>query len=457
MLTYTLIYKLASYLLVVALSIILYRCSIEDTSVAASQGDITVPTDTLELGSIFSEVTTKTLKFKISNSSSSEVEIDTLRLKKYHRFATLIVNGKVYNSTSAVGVSISAGHDIWVFITLNLPYSQVGQDDMKDTFEVISNSVTLYEIPLRGLIHNSIPIHGAELNVSSKRILRQDKKYFINGEIIVSDTLTIESGVHCFFTHQGSISIQPGGVLRIEGRLQGPVRLTSTETEQKPGQWQGIEVKKGVDGVTIDYAIISGAINSIDTKSEITLTNTQIFETLQSAIRVGNTKIRASNVVVSTALYAVVNLNGKVDVSFEHCTFVNLSTNPRISACINSDNGQDIDQASSLYFGNTVVAGKLRNEFNEGILPSRSILQMEGCFVSYKTEDLFFQIFSRNNILEDTPPVFINVDLYNLRIFSAASVLAGAGVPDIAKRTPKDLDGKDRTSMEKPDIGAYQL
>lgn len=450
-------YKFLTLLGVLVLSVILYRCSLEDTPVAATQDDISVPTDTLDLGTIFSEITTKTLKFKISNSSSSDVEIDTLRLKKYHRFATMIIDGKVYNSTSAIDVVISAGHDIWVFITLNLPYNQVGQDEIYDAFELISNNVGLYEIPLRGIIHNSIPIHNKDLFVSTKRTLRQDKKYFISGEIKVTDTLIIESGVRCFFTHQGGISIQPGGVLRVEGSLQDPIHLISTETEQKPGQWQGIKVEEGVKEVAIDYAIISGAVNTIDTKSNVSLTNTQIFETLQSAIRVENTTIRASNIVVSTALHAIVNLNGKVDVSFEHCTFVNLSTNPRISACINSDNGQDIDQASSLYFGNTVIAGKLRNEFNEGILPSRSILKMEGCFVSYKTEDLFFQIFSLNNILNSNPPIFINIDLYNLRVFSAASVLAGAGMPEVAKRTPKDLDGKDRTLASKPDIGAYQL
>jgi hypothetical protein len=190
--------------------------------------------------------------------------------------------------------------------------------------------------------------------------------------------LTIQAGVQVYLNYKAGIWVYRYGQLKVLGQKGNEVVFQGARREKvfndDPGQWDRIWINEGSNNNQIDYAIIKNGYIGIQTEllgnviglpGKLTLTNTKIQNMSMWGIYGFGYVINGGNNVVTNCHEHLLNVVIGGDYRFVHCTFANFWTKdsrqkPAINVSNYTSSGQTLPVL--LYFGNSVIDGKLDNE-----------------------------------------------------------------------------------------------
>ena len=203
------------------------------------------------------------------------------------------------------------------------------------------------------------------------------KPYVIYGEIFITACkLTIPPGtrVHVhggiarndlFGTFNDGILYTLGnGKIEILGTAENPVVIQGDRLEEpftnQPGQWTGIVLGTGSKGNIIEHAIIKNGIFGVyvDSTADLSIRNSQIFNTAGSGIIGYRGEIEATNTLVYNNGSNSVQIILGGNYQFDHCTLASYGVD-----------------AAALGMSNFTCYDDFLTCAEIGIFPTKSILQ----------------------------------------------------------------------------------
>lgn len=501
-------------LFILAIIIAISSCR-NDFETTRSTGNLEFSRDTIFLDTVFTNIGSSTFNLKVYNRSDEDIFIPSVRLGRGES-SDYRLNVDGVPGRSFENVEILANDSVFVFVETTLDINTIGDgaDEFLYTDAIQFDTEGLQqEVALVTLVKDAIflfadrdnstgmvetlTVNGVETSLEG-RFLEDDeltftneRPYVIYGFMAVGDpsgndakTLNVEAGARVHFHADSGLLIADNATLSINGSLSTDPDLQENEVifegdrletgfSNVPGQWGTILLTDGSVNNTINYATIKNATvgilnesNTVTNNPNLSITNTQIYNS--SAVGLINrlSTVEASNLVINNCgqFSLLIQFGGIYD--FTHCTFGNYWTQSfRDTPAVFLDN-TFIDQAADLVqanFTNTIIFGNQNEEigFNNNDIAAfnfkftNSLIRFDDNFGNFDDDPLFD--FENENLYENVligeDPDFLNPFENMLQIgeFSAGD---NFGLPSAASQVPLDIIGTNRTIN--PDIGAYE-
>ncbi len=316
-----------------------------------------------------------------------------------------------------------------------------------------------------------------------------DKPYVLFGALIIdSCTLVMPPGTQVY-VHGGFGRTADGGPyndgilyffnqgkLRVEGSFEEPVVIQGDRLESEfadvAGQWGRIQLGPLTKGHLINHAIIKNAIVGllVDSLAEVTLRNTQIFNTSGSDLAGYHANITAENCLFHTSGSSCVSFILGGNYHFSYCTLANYGTT---TEALRASNFTCLDGTAlctepiaaklNMTFRNSIIYGSSRDEI--ALLdavgdqdPSFFQYRFENCVV--RVDELvdegnhpaFFDFCDPCLNGDAESALFVDADEWDYHLDSL-SIAQEQARPLVTIR--RDLEGNDR-DPESPDAGCYE-
>jgi hypothetical protein len=177
--------------------------------------------------------------------------------------------------------------------------------------------------------------------------------------------------------------------------------------------------------------------------------------------------IFATNCLISDCGYYTVALTIGGTYNFYHCTLANYWQNGfrnTPSLILNNyytfENQAIIRDIEHAGFYNCLIYGDRENEIFIDAFPDAGVLnyEFENCLLKY-TEDAALTSDYLTNCIENTNPLFVDIEKYNFEIDTLSPAIdkaSGARVDLYPGFLNFDLKNESRVSDSAPDIGAYE-
>jgi len=509
------ILKYVAFLSLTIVLIVTASCR-KDFEFAALSGNLEFSKDTVYLDTVFANISSSTYTLKVYNRSNNDIQIPTVKLKNgqesNYRLNVDGAAGKEFNN-----VPLLAKDSLFIFIEVTTPLDQVNENEFlytdaiqfaatNKTQEValvtlIKDAVFLYpreladgstETLLLGLDEdgNEIRIEGFFLE-NDELIFTNEKPYVIYGYATVPNesVANFEAGARVHFHKNSGIIVSPEASLQINGSLSENQELLENEVifegdRLEPefatiaGQWGTIWFTPGSINNKINYLTIKNATIGILADGDgdfnmpnLSISNTQIYNSLNSNLLARTAKIDAENLVLggSGSVSLFLNLGG--DYSFNHCTIANYWRNsfrntPSLiltNFIENAPNEVFVSDLINANFSNTIIDGNraielqfLKNNSavfkynftNCSIKFTDTTSEFEGNpLYDFEDEQLFNTVFLNGELL-------FQDSLENNFILMQGSIAIDNASLEAAQLAPLDILGINRTNS--PDLGAYE-
>ncbi|MBK9335821.1 MAG: right-handed parallel beta-helix repeat-containing protein [Lewinellaceae bacterium] len=456
-------------------------------------------TDTLRFDTVFTSLGSATRILKVYNRRNKSIRIDKiyLDLGGQSRF-NLNVDG--LPGSSHTGIEIAPNDSLYVFaeVTINpdLPLSAspfVLSENL--VFETNGNTQT---VVLEAWGQNAVYLpsrFGASDAVlytcdGGEWVWDDPRPYVIYGILVVDDcTVRIPAGKRVYVHgglartvvdstvvryNDGFLAFQGNGRLLVEGTLENPVIFEDDrlepEFDEVAGQWTGIWLQAGTTGHRIEHCIVRNSIIGIrvDSAADLTLRNTQIYNTASSGLIGVHATISAENCLFHTNTGYAIQLEYGGNYTFNYCTAASYGVS---GEALRMGNAQCLDpfcgdfSAFPLHarFTNCILLGGRADQitlFDRTEVPGEFDYQFQNCIVRVRdlllpndTPD-FFDFCNPCLNAENQDTVFLSIPDKNFRLDTLHSKANRYAVPIPGINT--DLDGKLRDPAT-PDAGCYEI
>lgn len=274
--------------------------------------------------------------------------------------------------------------------------------------------------------------------------------------------------------NDGFIAFQGSGKLIVEGTKDKPVIFESdrleAEFDDEPGQWTGIWLQSGSSGHSIKHCVIRNSVIGVraDSAVDLTLRNTQIYNTAGPALIGVHAKITAENCLFYSNAGYCIQLEYGGDYNFTYCTAANYGID---GEAIKMGNAICLDPACETYllnrlqarFQNCILFGSRADQitlFDRVDDPAMFDYQLKNCIVRVKDllKDNAYPDFLDhcqpciNGDGQDT--IFLDPNQGNFRLDTMHSIANRYAVP--VPGIDKDLEEKMRDAAM-PDAGCYEI
>ena len=465
--------KHSSLLLLIVAALIFSTCR-KDNLITDSDARLSFSLDTLTFDTVFTQIGSTTLSFKVYNTNNQRLNISVVKLAG-GAASQFRMNVDGFVTTLASDIEIAANDSMYLFVEVTV---DPGAADLpfviEDQIVFVTNGNT-QSITLQAWGQNAHFFKDSVLTCSTT--WTDDKPYVILNYVLVDSqcTLTINEGVRLHF--YGSSFLFVKGTLEVNGTIDSLVRFRGVRLEafykDIPGQWFGIVLLRGSINSRINYAEISNSIYGVSVGSligeelstgnapDLRITNTVIKNSSVAGMFGFLAVISAENCLVynSGTSNLIVQLGGIYE--FNHCTLANFS-----SANLNHDqpllyladyiDGIDGTVPVEASFTNTILYGKgapndeeIFIDFTDTVSGNTYIFQ--NCLIQTQQPDTLDISHYLNNVLNKDPLFvdYINGD-YNISLASPCND-AGAFCKFCLAT---DLAGMSRSFPT--DIGAYE-
>jgi hypothetical protein len=316
------------------------------------------------------------------------------------------------------------------------------------------------------------------------------RPYVIYGILVIdSCTVRIPAGTHVYVHgglgkivtdtavyryNDGFLAFQGIGKLIVDGTKEKPVIFESdrleAEFDEDPGQWTGIWLQAGTTGHQLEHCIIRNSVIGVrvDSAAELTLRNTQIYNTGSSGLIGIHAKITAENCLFHSNTGYSVQLEYGGDYSFTYCTAASYGVD---GEALKMGNALCLDAGcidyelyplkarfqNCIFFGSRADQISLFDRLDDG---TQFDYQFKNCVV--RVRDLI-KPTAYPDFLDHCQPclnadsqdtIFLDVNKRNFRLDSLHSIANRYAVP--VAGVEKDLDGKQRDATM-PDAGCYEI
>ncbi len=447
-----------------------------------SKGNLDFSADTIVFDTVFTTIGSVTKRLKIYNNSNKTLKIDQIVLVGGAN-SPFRINVDGSPGTSFADIDLDAEDSLFIFVEVTLDPNNgtnpmVIEDQIRFTTNGTDQFVQLAAWGQDAYFHYSIISQDSfDLNWGT---WPNDKPHVIYGGAFIdsAQTLNILAGTQIYL-HKNAALYNYKGTLNIYGALNNEVTFQGTRLEAAyddvAGQYYGIYFHEARPS-TIDYAIIKNGTSGIHVFSEdpgnsdytVTVTNTKIYNNASYGVFIySGGKVMAENCVIAkNGFHALFCLEGG-DFFFNHCNLLGYSTNSDQTPAVGIKNyftRPDGNGIPTTFIGpinegriiNSVIFGNYDKEYVIDTL-SGAPLNFEFSHNHIRCtpipNDPFFNIIPGSNSF-NTHPSFVNVELYDFKLFSNSPMINTANP---ATSLFFDIELKPRNADAGPDKGAYEF
>ena len=456
-------------------------------------------TDTLRFDTTFTELGSATRILKLYNRHNKSIRISKIYLEKgdQSRFH-LNIDGLPGNNHE--NIEIAPNDSLYVFaeVTINPDAPPSASPFVLDENLLFETNGNLQTVVLEAWGQNAVYLPSrfgaggvAGYGCSGGEWVWDDPRPYVIYGILVIDSciVRIPAGTRVYVHgglakqqvdstvvryNDGFLAFQGAGRLIVEGTLDKPVIFEGDRLEQEfdeePGQWTGIWLQSGTTGNRVEHCIVRNSIIGIrvDSAADLTLRNSQIYNTTNSGLIGIHANITAENCLFHSNKGYSIQLEYGGDYTFTYCTAASFGVD---GEALRLGNALCLDEFCDTYAGfplkarfqNCIFTGGRTDQitlFDRTKVAGEFDYQFKNCLVRVKDllkDNAYPDFFAHcdpclNVQAQDT--IFLNVeeDRYRLdTLHSKANRYAGP-VPGI----DNDLDGKMRDAVM-PDAGCYEI
>lgn len=449
--------------------------------------------DTLRFDTVFTTIGSATRTLKVYNPNEQGVTIEDIRISTGANTKFRInIDGIPGNEASNIEILPNDSLYIFVEVTVDPDAPLSVSPYIIEEYLQFSTNGNMQEVLLEawGQNANYVPNRNAAggfalLSCDFGTVTWDDPKpYVIYGWILVdSCQLVLPAGTDVYFHgglarfeefiyNDGFIGILANGSIRAEGELGNPVTFQGDRLEESfqddLGQWRGILLSAGSKNNYLDNVIIRNSIIGIraDSTAELTIKNSEIFNTSNAGLIGQLANIYAENCLIHTNGANSVGIQYGGLYEFNHCTFANYGNQASAISLGNSVQRDSIIFVAPLIanFTNCIFAGSGADEIdlldeNNKMDPEFFQVQFDNCIV--KVDDLlgemaypeFFDFCNNCIQIENGDTLFVDVDMQDFHL-DTMSIAENKGL--FLNNIPTDIEGNMR-DMDTPDIGCYEF
>lgn len=439
--------------------------------------------DTLTFDTIFTTIGSATARIMVYNRQSQPVTIEHLQLAGGSASSFRInVDGESSKEHTFGPLTIRARDSMYIFVEVRINPLQSDAPVLVRDSIVLSTTTGRKRILLEAFGQDMRVLRS--LSIKSDTVLNAGLPYLIYGDLVVDSaaTLRLEAGTRMYFHNNSNLMVY--GHLHAEGTLEKPITIRGDRTDRigfvtpvpynlVAGQWGGVYLRNPQGNHILRHVTMNSGYVGIyfvnqnkQYKPHLEITNCRIHNFLFYNLVAINGDVTVSNSAITNSGGYTVYLNGGRH-AFYHCTIANYFNNR--SQSVARDNApafmmmtlaRSYPMATTVY--NSIIAGSAQNELS---LASRfdSLYKADIAFSYIKrTKALNLPRFRniRWSELKDTLFVSSTQDLEKNVVYNfmpdSVSPARGIADPEIARRFPLDLNGKNRLADGAPDAGAYE-
>lgn len=454
-------------------------------------------TDTLRFDTVFTQLGSATRYFKVYNPHKKSIRISRIFLENgaSSRF-NLNIDGIPGDSQRDIEI---APHDsLYVFAEVT-----INPNDQNSPFVLTENLVfetngNTQKVVLEAFGQNAVYLpsrFGAGGVVGygcdgGEWVWDDPRPYVIYGILVIdSCTVRIPAGTHVYVHgglgkvvtdtaiyryNDGFLAFQGIGKLIVEGTKDKPVIFESdrleSEFDEDPGQWTGIWLQAGTTGHILEHCIVRNSVIGVrvDSAAELTMRNTQIYNTASSGLVGIHAKITAENCLFHTNTGYSVQLEYGGDYNFTYCTAASYGVD---GEALSMGNAICLDAGcfdyviyplkarfqNCIFFGSRADQVSLSDRLDDG---TQFDYKFTNCIV--RVRDLIketaypdFPDHCQPCLLADgQDTIFVDPNKHNFRLDTLHSIANRYAVPVPGITT--DLDEKARDGSA-PDAGCYEI
>lgn len=467
----------------------------------AVNGALSFSTDTVQFDTIFTTLGSVTKAFKVYNPSNTTLTIDEIRLAGGNT-SQFRLNIDGTPTVKLTDVEIESGDSIYIFVEVTVDPQNLNTPFVVEDSVVFTSGSSVQDVKLVAWgqdAHYFYATSANDIGLPSVSVLpcngggtvwTDDKPYVIFGSLIVPAgcTLTIEAGCDIRFYKNSNLVIDSAATLIVNGLPEQKVEFKGTRNEaylkDTPGQWgtyvqvidNGQVFRFNVGGIwlyrnstaVINHAVIKNANRGlqVDPQTNLTLTNTEIYNHNDIGLLGNNAIISGYNIVSANAGgYAVALVNGGT-YDFRHCTFANYWGNSvRQTPTLLLNNYVDGGAAFPMtaYFGNSIIYGNVDNEIGFDLItsPTPNVLFEKSLIKIDPDYDLSTSPADFTSIIKnpfgglDFEATFEND--YRLDTLTPAQDAGDVNITNLAPPITTDVTGTiNRNIGAAPDMGAFE-
>ena len=467
-------------------------------------------TDTVAFDTVFTQMGSATLRFKIYNRNSEAVVVSNISLKDGTNSSfRLNVNGQAGSNFN--DIEIKGNDSIFVFTEVTIDPNNTTNpfvifDEVVCKTNGNSQSVVLsawgqnayYYKP--NLFINGLPpiSHVTDYPdyypIGNVIDLPNDKPHVIFGFLMIDSatTLNIKPGTNLHFYDQAGMWAYRGSTLNVNGELGNEVIFQGTRLEEyyddQPGQWDRIILNEGPANHNINNAIIKNAFIGIQAEefyldgvpelasNTIKLYNTKIQNSAGLAMLVRNHNVVADNVLLANSGNILLAIQGAGTHEFLHSTIANFwrfGTRSDETVYLTNyftlptNNGGKLEVVGDLdvTFSNSIIYGTNDEELLTDSLPSAGYNYLfENCVLRTKKDTLEtgLQGKFKNLVLNPSNPIgnqfnnplFIDPYQDDFLLHDSSRAIDHGNIL-LTDTLLLDLKGDMRDNL--PDLGGYEL
>ena len=463
------------------ISLALWACENDDFSTNPSIR-LAFSADTVLFDTVFTTIGSSTRYLKVYNRTKNDVRISSITLAGGASSAYRInVDGRHGPSVSDIPLRSGDSLFVMVEVTVNPTLSDAPLLIADSVVFVTNTNVQDVKLVAWGqdvYLHNAVTVLNDTVFLASKPHLIYD--YLL---VDKNATLTIEAGAQLYFHNNAQLVV--AGTLKVEGTAEKPVTMQGDRLEDfyadKGGQWAGVWLSAGSKYNSIAWADIKNAIIGlmVDTcftpgDPTLTLSHSKVGNTSYVAFLARGSTVDVDNCLFYNSAYSCVALTMGGSYRFYHTTIANywgdymyrkgpaLLLNNYYTYQLVSDGPilvepRNLDEAS---FYSSIIYGSMSNEL--GLDNKYNGLPVSALF-NYCFTDCILRVpsdYSLSNpdhfvrVIRDDP-MFKDVAKWNFEL-DTLSPAKDIGNIDIANEFPIDLNGINRLSDGKPDLGAFE-
>lgn len=440
--------------------------------------------DTLTFDTVFSTIGSATSKIMVYNRNNFALKISHLVLAGGKKSAFKInVNGSLNANSQFDDVEIRAKDSMYIFVSVTVnPTDSVSPVFIRDSIVFQTNGV-----------QQNVKLHAYGQDVKIMRnkqivsdsTLTAEKPFLIYGNLTVDSakTLTLKPGCRLYFHNNANLVVR--GNLKAEGTADKPIVMRGDRLDDikfatpfpynnVAGQWGGVFLLWNGGNHTLKHVIMtSGYVGIYYTNEDrnnvpnLEIADCRIHNFLVYGLVVQNGNVTVTNSEISNTSSYSVFLNGGKHL-FLQSTIANYFDNSAVQPASRDKKPalmiMNLNRVTPMQteFRNCIISGNLDNEFS---LASRYLDQYNGifdhCYIR-KPDSLKLPQFSNIRWYNRKDTLFKSIrydyekkTYFNFMPDSVSPVRAIAD-PAVAAQFPLDLNGNNRLTGNKPDIGAYQ-
>lgn len=455
--------------------------------------------DTLRFDTVFTELGSATRILKVYNRHKESIRISKIYLANgpASRF-NLNVDGLPGDSHE--GLEIAPNDSLYIFaeVTINPDEPPGSSPFVLDEDLVFETNGNVQTVVLEAWGQNAVYLpsrFGAGGVVGygcsgGEWVWDDPRPYVIYGVLVIDEcTVRIPAGarihVHGGLAKQvtdtaiyryndGFLAFAGAGKLIVEGTADNPVIFEGDRLEpefaEESGQWTGIWLQAGTKGHRLEHCIVRNSIIGIrvDSAADLTMRNSQIYNTASSGLIGIHAKIDAENCLFYGNTGFSIQLEYGGEYNFSYCTAASYGVD---GEALRMGNALCLDDLCSNYvayplkaqFRNCIIFGSRADQitlFDRVNDPALFDYQLKNCIVRVRDllkTDAYPDFMDHcqpciNTDNQDTIFIDPGKNRYRLDTLHSIANRFAAPIPGI----DKDLDGKMRDALT-PDAGCFEI